>query len=318
MSSRRVIAVVFLGAILSVLAGCMPTAEMKLNLAPKSETVYKVVTGSSKDYQFVQPSINKTKERHTSGSVEMVFSQKVESVDQQGSVTVNITIKQLKYLSKSSEGVKEDFDSQREQDKSNPLAKLVGASYKIKISPSGGVEVLDASAARSILKGDDLAGTVAVRLFSDEEMARRHQVMALFDAGKGSYKKGDKWSTLATSPQGTLAPKTFEKVYTLTDVKEKDGQKIATVEMNAVPSSKRLDDQKKEQAMNLFANMFDEKNSYTGKMVINLTTGVIDSYQETFKADWLAAESGEEQKSNQGPDQLTMSFTQVYSIEKVN
>lgn len=318
MSSRRVIAVVFLGVILSVLAGCVPTAEMKLSLVPKSETVYKVVTSSAKDYQFIQPSIDKTKERHTSGSVEMVFLQKVESVDQQGNATVNIAIKQLKYLSKGPEGVKEDFDSQRAQDKSNPLAKLVGASYKIKISPRGGVEVLDASAARSILKGGDLAVTVAARLFSDEEMARRHQVMALFDAGKGSYKKGDKWNALAASPQGTLAPKTFEKIYTLTNVKEKDGQKIATVEMNAVPSSKRLEDQKKEQAMNLFSSMFDEKNSYTGKMVINLTTGVIDSYQETFKADWLAAEPGEGQKSDQGPDQLTMGFTQVYSIEKVN
>jgi hypothetical protein len=347
MGIRKVVTVVFLGVVLSVLVGWAPTVEMKLNLVPKSETVYKVVTGSAKDYQFVQPSINKTKERHTSGNVEMVFSQKVESVDQQGNATVNITIKQLKYLSKGPEGVKEDFDSQRERDKSNPLAKLVGASYKIKISPRGGIEVLDASAARSILKGDDLAGTVAAKLFSNEEMARRHQIMALFDAGKclcekdrqreakaasnkktnskdsknvrnKSCKKGYKWSALAASPQGTLSPKTFEKVYTLTNVKEKDGQKIATVEMNAVPSSKRLDDPKKEQAMNLFSSMFDEKNSYTGKMVINLTTGVIDSYQETYKSEWLAAESGEEQKSDQGPDQLMMGFTQVYSIEKVN
>lgn len=317
MSSRNVIAVVFLGVVLSVLAGCVPSAEMKLNLSPQSETTYRVVTNSAKDYQFTQPSINKTKERHTEANLEMVFSQKVESADNQGNATVNITIKQLKYLSKSPEGTEEDFDSQREQDKSKLLAKLIGASYKLKISPSGGVEVLDASAARAILRGGS-AGAVATKLFSDEGMARRHQIMALFDAGKGSYKKGDKWSSLADSPQGTLAPKTFEKVYTLTDIKEKDGQKMAAVEMVAVPSSKRLMDQKKEQAMDFFSSMFDEKSSYTGKMVINLTTGVIESYQEIFKVDWLAMEPSEEQKNDQGPDQLTMAFTQVYSIEKVN
>jgi hypothetical protein len=317
MSSRNVIAVVFLGVVLSVLAGCVPSAEMKLNLSPQSETAYKVVTSSAKDYQFTQPSINTTKERHTEASLEMVFSQKVESTDNQGNATVNITIKQLKYLSKDPEGTKEDFDSQREQDKSNLLAKLIGASYKLKISPNGGVEVLDASAARAIVRGGS-AGDVATKLFSDEGIARRHQVMALFDAGKGSCKKGDKWSSLADSPKGTLAPKTFEKVYTVTDIKAKDDQKIATVEMAAVPSSKRLlADQKKEQAMDFFASMFDEKNNYTGKMVINLTTGVIESYQEIFKVDWLAMEPSEEQKDDQGPDQLTMAFTEAYSIEKV-
>lgn len=314
MRSRNVIAIVFLGVVLSVLTGCVPSAEMKLDLKPKSETVYRVVTGSAKDYQFVQPSIDKTKERHTEGRLEMVFSQDVESVDQQGNATVNITIKQLKYFSTGPEGVRDDFDSQREKDQSEPLAKLIGASYKLKISPNGVVEVLDASAARSILKDN----TVAIRLFSNEEMARRHQVMAMFDANKGSCKKGDKWSTLADSPQGTLSPKTFEKIYSLTDIKEKGGQKIATVEMTAVPSSKRLGDPKSEQAMNFFSSMFDEKNNYTGKMVINLTTGVIDSYQETFKVDWLAVESPEEQKNDQGPDQLTMAFTQIYSIEKID
>jgi len=308
---------VFLGVVLSVLAGCATTAEMKLNLEPKSETVYKVITGSTKDYQFIQPSINKTKERHTEGSVEMVFSQKTESVDQQGNATVDVTIKQLKYLSKGPEGVKEDFDSQREQDKSGPLAKLIGASYKLKISPRGNIEVVDASAARSILtEGSDAA--VAMQLFSDEEIARRHQVMALFDSEKGSCRKGDKWSSLADSPPGTLMPKTFEKVYTLTDMKEKDGQKTATVEMNAFPSSKRLTDQNREQAISFFSSMFDEKNNYTGKMVINLTTGVIDSYQETFKVEWLAVEPSGEQKSDQVPDQLTMAFTQIYNIEKMD
>jgi hypothetical protein len=351
MSNRKVVTVILLGVALSVLVGwgSSPSLEMKLNLAPKSETVYKVVTGSSKDYQFIQPSINKTKERHTSGNVEMVFAQNIESVDKQGNATAKITIKQLKYLSQGPEGVIADFNCLNEKDKSDPLMKLIGASYKIKISPRGTVEVLDASAARSILK-EGSAAAVATRLFSDEEIARRHQVMALFDAdkcqdpkdrvksakaaspnkksdskaskkvSKEPCKKGYQWSSLTASPAGMLRPKTFEKVYTLSDLKTQNKQTIAIVDMNAAPSSKRAENmnEKEQQAMSYFSNMFDEKDNYDGKMVINLTTGTIDSYQETLKVEWLAAENPEEQKSDNGPDQLTMGFTYTYSIKKVN
>jgi len=303
--------------IAAVLTGCVQNAEMKLTPAAKSVTAYKVVTGSSKDYQFVQPSINKTKERHTGGDVEMVFTQEVESVDAQGNATANITVKQLKYTSSDSQGKEVGFDSENPKDKTSALSNLIGASYKIKFSPKGSVEVVDAAAARGIVKsGAD--EKIASRILSDEEIARRHQVMALLDA-KGPYKKGDKWSSVAASPAGMLRSKSFEKVYTLTDVKDENGQTIATVEMNAVPSSKREEGTSdKDSGMGMFANMFDEKDNYTGKMIINLTTGQIKSYDETLKAQWVAAESSEEQKSDKGPDQLTMGFTYKYSIEKVD
>ncbi|HBG28700.1 MAG: hypothetical protein A2Y10_12160 [Planctomycetes bacterium GWF2_41_51] len=303
-------------AVMIIFAGCVPSSEMKLNLSPKSETTYKVVTGSTKDYEFVQPSINKTKERHTGGSVEMVFSQSIESVDEQGNAIANITIKQLKYTSADSQGKEVGFDSTTANE-SDPMTKLIGASYKIKISPKGAVEVVDASAARALVK-QGASEKTAARMLSDEEIARRHQVMALFDA-KDSYKKGEKWSSVTASPAGMLRSKSFEKVYTLTDIKEENDQKIATIEMNAVPSSKRVEGASdKEAGMGMFANMFDEKDEYTGKMIINLTTGTILSYDETLKAQWVAAETSEEQKSDKGPDQLTMGFTYNYSIEKVD
>jgi hypothetical protein len=350
MSSRKVVTVVCLGVALSVLVGWgSPSAQIKLNLTPKSETVYKVVNVSAKDYQFTQPSINKTKERHTSGTLEMVFKQRVESVDQQGNATVTITIKQLRYLSQGPEGVVADFNSQNEKDKSDPLMKLIGASYKIKLTPNGSVEVIDASAARAIIK-EGSAGVVAARILSDEDIARRHQVMALFDADKcvsekdmqkkikaasskkksdskpskavssGPCKKGYQWSSLAVSPPGMLKPKTFEKVYTLTDLKKQNNQMIAVIDMNAVPSSKHTEElsPKDQQAMSFFSNMFDEKDSYSGKMTLNLTTGQIQGYNETLKVEWFAAENTEGQKSDKGPDQLTMGFTSIYSIEKID
>lgn len=317
MKVERLCQVVCVSLMMVLLAGCgEKKAAIQLSLAPQSQTTYKVVTGTGKDYSFVQPSINKTKERHSGATMEMVFNQQVQSVDAQGNATAVITVKQLKYTSQDSQGKEIVFDSQSPNSKSDPLMKLIGATYKIKISPKGSVEVLDASQARGIIK-EGAEAKVAERLFSDEEIARRHQVMALFDA-KGAAKKGDKWSTVQTSPPGMLRPKTFEKVYTLTDVKEVNGQRIATVEMNAVPSSKRAEGtEDKEPAMGFFANMFEEKDNYTGKMIIDLSTGQIDKYNETLKAEWVAAETPEEQKSDKGPDQLTMGFTYLYSIEKV-
>jgi hypothetical protein len=354
MSNQKVVTVILLGVALSVLVGWgTPPIEMKLNLAPKSETVYKVVTGFSGNVNFIQPSINKTKESHKSGTLGMVFKQRVESVDQQGNAVVNITIKQLSYFSETLKGVVADFNSLREKDKSDPLMKLIGASYKIRISPRGTVKVLDASAARSILK-EGSAAAVATGLFSDEEIARRHQVMALFDADKadkyvsekdrqkkikadssrkksdsktskavkkGLCEKGNQWSSLAASPTGMIMPKSFDKAYTLTDLKKQDNQMIAVIDMNAVPSSKRADKQEKESTIGASASKFliDDKDNYTGKMIFNLTTGEIQSYQELL-VEKVAVVPREEQKSDsdKDSDQVAMGFTYLYSIKKVN
>src|SRR3989339_1604010 len=100
MNAKKIVSVVLMGVILFVSAGLKPnkaSTQMRLNLSPQSETTYKVVTESGKDYSFVQPSVNKTKERHTVGRVEMVFAQKVEGIDSNGVATAVITIKELKY-----------------------------------------------------------------------------------------------------------------------------------------------------------------------------------------------------------------------------
>jgi hypothetical protein len=326
MSVKKIVSVVLVAVVLFVSAGFKPktSTQMKLNLSPQSETTYKVITESGKDYSFVQPSVNKTKERHTVGRIEMVFNQKVESVDKKGVAVAVITIKELKYTADGQKDAVLSFDSTSEKAKSDPMFALIGQSYKISISPTGEVAAIDAKAVRSAI-ASGFAKKFADKIFSDEEIKNRHQVLALMNANKAgkkankmASKKGDKWVAVSASPQGMLKPKTFEKTYTITDIKLQDKEKIATVTMNAAPSSKHVETATKDDAsMGFFANMFDEKDSYTGKMVINLTTGQIISYNENLKAEWFAAESTEEQKSDKGPDQLTMGFTSLYSIEKV-
>jgi hypothetical protein len=273
----------------------------------------------------------------------MVFAQKIENVDQQGAIA-DITIKELKYLSEDPQGKTLDFNNTAASGESDPLYGLIGQSYKIKITPDGKVEVVDAKAARGVIQGEGSARNLADRLLGDEEIQKRHQILALFDANqclcekdkernakavssnnepsksvnKGQCKKGDSWSMVAASPTGMLMPKSFEKVYTLTDIKKQNRRKIAIVDMNAVPSSKRVGGLSPEETKaQFFTKMFEEKDNYTGKMVLDLTSGEIESYQELLKSEWFAVEPPQEQKS-ENPDQLTMGYWNLYSIEKVS
>ena len=303
---------------LSFLSGCQQKVEVALKFQPGSETLYRAVAQSGKDYAFIQPSVNKNTENHTLARAEVTFAQKTESIDKNGGAVLDITVKGLKYLSSGPKGKTIDFDSSRKKDKSEPLAKLIGQSYKIKITPSGKVRVIDAKAIRTAVKGGS-AGKLAQRLFSDKEIQKRHSVLALIDAGEKLHSRGDSWSTLAASPPGMLQAKSYEKQYTLQDVKTKGDQQIAVITMNAVPSSKRAPDMASgSKDMGFFAKMFEDSGTYDGKLVLNLSTGQIISYQESLKAAWVAAEAPEEHKSDKGPDTLTMGFTYLYSIEKID
>jgi hypothetical protein len=319
MSTQKTVTVILLGVVLSILAGCIPAAELKLNLTERAETVYKVVLQSSKDYEFVQPSINKTKERHTISHVETVFAQKIESIDKEGNATANITIKELRYSMEEPQGKTMDFNSIAEGSSSDPLYSVIGQSYKIKITPDGKVGIVDSKTARESGK-DGFAKQFTERFFSDEDIAKRHQVFALMDAGKALYKKGDKWSTVTASPPGMLRQRSFDKVYTLTDIRDEGGNKVAVIDMNAVPSSKRAENMSKKEEVEaeFFTNNFEEKDTYDGRMILNLTTGEIDSYRETLRAEWFVAELPEKQKSDKGPDHLKIGFSSLYSIEKVD
>ena len=303
--------------VLLFLTSCQQQAELALNFQNGDEVLYRVITESGKDYEFLQPSINKTTENHTRLRNEVVFTQKTESIDENGIAVLNITINELKYLASGPKGTTMDFDSSREKDKSEPLAKLIGQSYKIKLTSAGEVEVIDAKAVREAIKVGS-AGKVTERLFANDEIQKRHRVLALIDAER-NYTKGESWVTLAASPPGMLKPKSYEKQYTLQDVNTKNNEQIAVITMNAIPSSKRAPDMPSDSKdMGFFAKMFEDTDTYNGKLELNLSTGQIIQYQEFLNSECVAAEPTEGQKSDQGPDTLTMGFTYLYSIEMIN
>jgi hypothetical protein len=306
--------------VLAAAGGCVKQEKLALKFNPGDTGTYKVTIESIKDYKFEQPSINQTKEQQTLNSVEIVYNQKIQSVDPAGDAKALITIEGLKYLSKSPKGTAIDFDSSKEADQKNALENLIGQSYVIKISPAGQVVgVEDVRKALDAVKGDTLEQKTAQSLLADDAIKQRHSIVALPEKKNEFEKVGRTWSKVQAGPAGMLTPRSYEKVYTLQKVEGEKGQQVAVVTMEARPSATRPASMSSEESkgMGFFEKMFDNKETYTGQMLMDVTTGKVKSYNEKLKSEWVAVEPAEEQKSDKGPDVLTMGFTYVYDIEKV-
>jgi hypothetical protein len=308
-----------IGAVcLSVLfAGCGPQADLALKFSAGDRAKYIVTDEDIKDFKFEQPSLNKVRSEPRSTTTQIKFTQEIESVDENGGVAI-ITIIGLKYFAEGKGEVKFDFDSSREADKKTPLAKLPGRSYKIKLASDGSVQVLDANKIRSAVTGGQ-AGRVAKSLLSDESIQKRHENLFLPDADNSLLRQGDSWSRTEAAQQRLMVPKSFEKTYTLTKVTGQDGHQIAVVNMNATETATAPGTVSKiVGGIGLFANMFDTEEDYTGEMVLNLDTGKVAKYYEKFVTKYIAAEPSAKQKTDKGPDILTIVLTYSTTMEMLD
>jgi len=304
-----------LALVVAITGGCAKKAELAMKFEPSQTATYKVATESIKDYNFEQPSINQSKKQQTINGSEVVFDQTVQSVDAQGVATILVTIKGASYTAKNPTGEGMQYDSSKAD---SGMAKLIGQSYTLKIAPDGNVAAIEnTQAAKAAVAGDNQEAKVAQSLLTDEAIKARHSVP--LPKNKAELKKGKSWSVLKGSPAGMLVPKSYEKVYTLEEVKKDDGKEVAIVKMEARPSSTKAADVQGESAkgMGFFEKMFDAKESYKGELVMDGANGSVINYHETLKSEWVATEPSEEVKSDKGPDILTMGFTYKYSIEKI-
>jgi len=304
-----------LALIVAVAGGCAKKTKMSMKFEPAQTATYKVTTESIKDYNFEQPSINQSKKQQTINSSEVTFDQTVQSVDAQGVATILVTIKGASYTAKSPTGEGMQYNSSKAD---SGMAKLIGQSYRLKIAPDGNVAaIMNAEPARYAVIGDNQEAKVAQSLLSDEAIKARHSIPLPKD--RAELKKGKSWSVLKGSPAGMLVPKSYEKIYTLDEIKKDDGKEIAIVKMEARPSSAKAADLQGESAkgMGFFEKMFDSKETYKGELMMDAGNGSVINYHETLKSEWVATEPSEEVKSDKGPDVLTMGFTYKYSIEKL-
>jgi hypothetical protein len=292
---------------------------LTLKFAPQDVTTYRVTTESGKSVDWegsLQKKPSAFKGGRTGSRIEMTFTQRIQSVDDEGNAVAEITIKGLKYLGRVRDNTVLDFDSSRQQDQDSPLMKLIGQNYTVEISPAGELlKVVDVTQARAAVGGSTSAHRAATGLLSAEAITKRHTIAALSGAGKHRVQAGEDWSKVEALSFDMMGSKSYEKVYTLKEVKDIDNRTIATVDMQAIPSSEMAQQLYKEQTVNPFAKMFDSRDNYTGRLKLDLTAGKIEECLEELTTEWVMVDpnpaNGEE------PSALRMTATRLYHVEKI-
>jgi hypothetical protein len=304
-----------------------PSAEevvtVALHFAPNDSATYRLVTEAERGIviENAPPNGPNMTGGVTGNRTEITFTQQIQSCVDRGNAVANITIKELKYATKVKNNFTVDFDSSREKDKNSSLARLVGQSYTIEITPAGRVsKVIDASKARAAVAGGPGADrTIAMELVDPNAIRDRHSILPLPPPDKNQLRTGDSWSSVKTLAFGMMGAKSYERVYTLKEVEDTRGRQVAVVEMKAIPTSQtpETEDEKKV-AKSDFSKMFDNTETFTGRMTVDLTCGHVERYLEEIHSQWVAVEPADQIKDNKEPIILKMSTTLSQSIEKLD
>lgn len=298
-----------------------PAVELTLKYTPDDSTTYTIITEAVRkiDWEGLYPNDTAFRGGQTSSRNEMTFTQQIQSTDEKGNAVAKITIDSLKHLSIVRDNPVLDFDSSREKDKDSPLARLIGQSYTIEITPAGRLsKIIDANQAQTAIGGTTSADKTAAALLSNEVITERHSIPAIPASDKSRVKAGDNWSSIKTLSFGLMGSQTYERIYTLKNIEETDNQKIATVEMNAVPTTEGAGQLHKEKTIGDFSKMFENTETYTGELKLNMTAGKVEKCIEKLQSEWIAIDPSAAQKEEKEPAVLKMTATRLYHIEKTD
>ena len=308
--------------LLLIVTGCATTsrkpADFALKFAEKDSTTYKLTTISEKsvDFEGMQVEEGKFKGGRSGNEIEMVFTQEIQGVDEKGEATAKITIEKLKYTKRIKDSVILNFDSSKKEDANNPMAKIIGQSYTIKITPDGKITKIIAGQMRVKFKSRTTENKAALELFSRQAIIDRHATAALPAKDKNQLQKNDSWRSIKGLEFGLMGPKSYEKIYTVKDIKKEKKSRIAIVEMDTIPTVKT--DEKTKDKTTDYSTTFDNRETYTGKLKLNLTNGKIQEYQEELNLQWVVAEPLEDIETDRAPAVIRMSVIRSYKIEKIN
>jgi hypothetical protein len=295
--------------------------QVKIALKPTigDLATYKITTQARRTTKWQGPVPDKAvfDENFNEERVEMVLKQRIESVDPNGIAVALVTIDGIKcrYSNKSMASV--DFDSSRPSDVNNPIMKLIGQTYLIGFSPSNNILAVDnLPPVMMTLKDGPPSGQAGFSILLPEAIMERHGVMQLPEPGHEMLKPGQKWNRIKTFAFGKMGLKSYEKIYTLKEVRDADGRKIAVIDMNTIPSSEVEPKYRSQQAEINVPKTFDTNDSYTGGGEFDLKAGRIENYHEDLEANWVVALPAKQGDTGE-PVVLKMSAARIYSIERV-
>jgi len=291
------------------------TVTVALKFTPGDLNTYRVITKTKQGVEWRGDVPNEPvfKGGTNETKTEIVFTEQIQSVDDKGDALKKITIKELKYVSKIRGKIAVDFDSSRKEDQNNPLTKLIGQSYTVQINPKGEVKEIDAKQARDAIVSDKTGSM----LLSSEAIKRRHGTLVLPGADAGKLTRGKYWTSIKTFFFGKMGVNSYERVYTLKEIKNEGGLRVAIVEMNAIPSAEMEENFHKDQQTADFSKGFDNTATYTGQLKFDLNNGVVETYSEDLQSKWVSGRLAAKTK-DKGLIALTMSARRSYALEKID
>ena len=294
--------------------------KMALKFKVGDSTTYRVILENDKSVEWESAIPDKPKGftgGHTGNRIEMTFTQQIQSIDDIGDAVAKITIRQLKYVTTIKNNIVTNFDSSSGKDKDGPLNKLIGQSYTIEMTPSGKVaRIIDANEALAAVGSDSTDNKIAAGLLSLKVIKQRHTIPTLPDTNKNPLHTGDKWSSIEDFSFDMMGAKSYEKIYTLKEIKDVDNRRIAIAQMEAVPSVENAKKLQEEQPASFFANFADNTETYTGELKLDLTDGKIEECNERLAVEWVIVNP--KPKENEPPAALKMGAVRSFSIEKID
>ena len=303
--------------VLILTAGCAQP-KLALKFTPDDSTTYKLATESQQILKFEGALVDEPDIKGKGGSqvnkVEMIFTQNIESVDGSGNAVAKITIKELSFFAKSRDKTTIDFDSTREKDEKNALAKLIGQSYTINITPDGKVtEVTVSEQTRSAVRGRDSSAKLAAKILGSDAIIKRHEVSVLPDAENNQLQTGDTWTQPKTFSFPVVGKKSYDKIYTLKEIDAAGGQNVAFVKMETIPSSET----EAEEAIGPLSEMLDNIETYTGKLTFDLTDGKVVNWLEKLDSEWVIIDPTP-QPEGKDPGVIRMRAIRLHSLKKID
>jgi len=297
------------------------TLELALKFTAGDSATYRVIRDSVKSAKWegpLPPGPKRFPGGHTGNRVEMTFTRQIQNINDEGNAVAKITIKELKYLSKIRDNITLEFDSAKQHDPTSPLAKMIGQSYTVELTPSAHVaRLIDANDIRAAVQGVSNANDVANALLAEDAVKELIGIPGLPDSDKSQVKPGDTWSKIENFSFELMGPKSYEKIYTLNEVQQIGNRRVAVAVMNAVPSAEQAKELYKEQdSATVLSKMFDNKETYTGELKLDLTDGRIEESREELAIEWFFVDPNP--KANEQPAALRMTANLLYSIERVN
>jgi hypothetical protein len=279
-----------------------PPVDLTLKFTPAEVMTCKATTEMYKSVEWMgTPGAMPAsfKDGRSGNRVEITFAQRVRTVEADGGAVLDITLRALKYVGEIQTKVVLDFDSARDRDPNHPLAGLIGKSYGVRMSPRGQmIATVDVEPLRQAIRGDPAAAAVARKLLSDEEIRDRHEIPPLSARPAGPVRPGQTWSDIKTFSFGMMGVKSFERVYTFKGV-EPGPERLAVVEMKAIPSAAGAVEAHKEDNAGLFSRMFDNTANYEGRLTLELDRGRLREYVDEMRTEWVIADPATMQDGKQ-------------------